>query len=243
MSKRRHNHLTVILTAIPEEFGAIAKYLHAKKQINFWHGFPCIEGMLFDHHVVASITGMGKVSAAITCQKLISDYMPNAIIITGAAGALASDLTVGDIVVSRDCIQHDVDIRTFGYPRGTIAVTMEEAMIWRIFLADETLKNLALSTKINKHTIREGRILTGDQFLTTTHRADYHYLIEELKGDAVDMEGAAVAQTCYANKVPFLIIRTISDKANDTATHDFKKVKTTITDNSLKVIQTVLCGY
>ncbi|OGG28142.1 hypothetical protein A3A64_03145 [Candidatus Gottesmanbacteria bacterium RIFCSPLOWO2_01_FULL_48_11] len=230
----------LLLTAIPEEFIAIEKHLKISKRTLLWHQFSCIEGTLFGKKVVATITGLGKVSAAITSQQLISAYHPQAIILTGAAGGLAPDLSVGDVVVSRDCLQHDVDIRTFGFPRGTLAITMEESMIWRILKADERLRKLALSTKGTKHRIREGRILTGDQFFTTAHRTDFQYLTDELNGDAIDMEGAAVAQVCYANKVPFVIIRTISDKANDTATQDFSKVKTTITHNSLAVIKSIL---
>jgi 5'-methylthioadenosine/S-adenosylhomocysteine nucleosidase len=178
---------------------------------------------------------VGKVSAAMVCEKLIDEYHPRAIIFTGVAGALNQDLEIGDIVVSRDCIQHDLDGQALGFARGTIPYTA-----YRVFVASEQLRKFALSATLGGRKIVEGRILTGDQFLTHKEASNHKYLVEELQGDVIEMEGGAIAQVCTLTKTPFLIVRTVSDKADRTAVADFYTFLPIVAKNSFAIIGTIL---
>ncbi len=137
--------------------------------------------------------------------------------------------------MSKDCIQHDIDVQALGFSRGTIPYTE-----YRVFTADERLRKRALSAKLEHNKIVEGRILTGDQFLTKKETADHKYLIEELKGDAIEMEGGAIAQVCTLNRIPFLIVRTVSDKADGTAVEDFNRFLPVVAKNSFNIVKTIL---
>jgi len=101
------------------------------------------------------------------------------------------------------------------------------------------MKNMALQSKINNRLI-EGRILTGDQFIVRGGNIEYDYLTEELKGDVADMEGAAVGQVCALNKIPFVLVRTISDKAEGNAGEDFESFLPVVAKNSYSVVKTII---
>src|SRR5262245_26883986 len=141
-----------------------------------WNDFLFHKVQLCSKEVVIIKSGVGKVCAAMVCEKLIDAYHPQAIIFTGVAGALNQDLDIGDVVVSRDCIQHDLDVQALGFARGTIPYTQ-----YRVFVASEQLRKLALLAHLGGNKIVEGRILTGDQFLTHKEASDHQYLVEELK--------------------------------------------------------------
>lgn len=222
-----------IMGALDVEIEEYLKYLDNHRKKN-WKEFIFHEGVFCKKNVVIVKSGVGKVFSAIVTQRMIDVYNPQAIIFTGVAGALNKNLRIGDVVVSKDCIQHDVNAEELGFSRGTIPYTK-----YKIFKADKTLKSLALSTRLPDK-IYEGRILTGDQFLTKKELPQYKYLIEELKGDAIEMEGASVAQVCTINKIPFLIIRTISDSADGKAAEGFNKFLTVITKNSFTILSHIL---
>jgi len=171
------------------------------------------------------------------CEKLIDEFNPSAMICTGVAGALNRKLDIGDVVLSADCMQHDVDVQALGFMRGALPYTE-----YRIFKADEKLLKLARRTKIRGKKIIEGRILTGDQFITSREINDLKYLIEEMKGDAIEMEGGSIAQVCTLNKLPFLIVRTVSDKADGKAVEDFNKFLPIVAKNSYSVVKNILAG-
>jgi nucleoside phosphorylase len=116
-------------------------------------------------------------------------------------------------------------------PRGQVPYTD-----FRFFETDAKLKTLALSAE-TEHTLHSGRIVTGDQFLTQKELHDYHYLTTELAGDAVEMEGAAVGFVCAVNAIPFLLIRTISDKADDEADQSYTEFLPVVAHNSVAVIK------
>ncbi len=200
-----------------------------------WNEFLFREAVLFDKNVIVTKSGIGKVYAAMVCERLIDEFNPRAIIFTGVGGALNRDIEIGDIVVSKDCIQHDLDAEALGFPRGEIPYTEH-----RIFQADSMLLELSLLTKVEGNKIISGRILTGDQFITKKEMKDHQYLIDELKGDAIEMEGGAVAQVCSLNKTPFLIVRTMSDKADGEAVSDFNKFVQVVAKNSYLVISNIL---
>lgn len=219
----------------------IAEYLsHAREDDQVkWSEFvfhrAAIEDAGRSREVVVVKSGIGKVYAAMVCQKLIDLFNPVAILFTGVAGALNPTYAIGDVVVSHDCLQHDVDGRAFGFERGQLLLSPH-----KIFTADATLKSSALKAEIPGHTIREGRILTGDQFLTRADLETHRYLIDEMHGDAVEMEGAAVAQVCTLNALPWVLIRTISDKADGSAAVDFEAMLPTVASNSYAVVRKIL---
>jgi len=197
-----------------------------------WKEFIFYKANLFNKEVVIVKSGAGKVFASMICQKIIDNFNPECIIFTGVAGALNKNLEVGDVVISKDCVHHDMDATALGFSRGTILFTD-----YKEFESDIKLRELAKSTKLNNHKIIEGRMLTGDQFINANIPK---YFTEELKGDTVDMESAAIAQVATINKIPFIIIRTISDKSNDSANTDFKKFLSIVAKNSNLVVKNVL---
>lgn len=225
--------ITVIIGALDAEIDEYLRSLE-KHQKRTWKEFVFHEGQLAGKDVIIVKSGIGKVFAAMTTQKIIDTYNPKNIIFTGVAGGINQNYEIGDVIVAEDLVQHDFDVSELGSPRGAIPNTD-----YRFFKTDEKLRNLALLSKIQQ-TVHKGRILTGDQFLTKKELNEYDYLTGELKGDAVEMEGAAVAQVCVVNGVAFLVIRTISDKANDDASVDFVKFLPEIAKNSFQMVNHIL---
>ncbi len=230
----QHTQPICIIGAMDSETDEFLSHAQLTNEIS-WNEFVFHEALLFGKNVVITKSGIGKVYAAMVCERLIDEFNPSAVIFTGLGGALNRDLEIGDIVVSKDCIQHDLDAEALGFQRGEIPYTEH-----RVFPADSRLLELALSTKIEDNKIISGRILTGDQFITKREMKDHQYLMDELKGDAIEMEGGAVAQVCTLNEIPFLIVRTMSDKANGDAVSDFNKFAEVVAKNSYLVISHIL---
>lgn len=167
------------------------------------------------HDLVVVRAGVGKVNAARCTQLLIDDFGAQAVLCTGSAGAVNPDLDIGDIVVAEDCVQHDVKVDFLGIPRGQIPFTEH-----RFFETSPTLRQHAQAVSLPDHSIHVGRVLTGDTFIEEeTYR---HELRNQLNGDCVEMEGAAVGQVCAVNDVPYLVVRAISDHADGTSDVDFQ---------------------
>jgi adenosylhomocysteine nucleosidase len=213
-----------------EELLAHAKILERQD----WHGFIFYIIKLEGREAILVKCGVGKVYAALVSQHLIDTYAPSALIFTGVAGALHPDLNIGDVVISRDCIQHDVDGIALGFDRGNLLYTD-----FKIFKAEASLLKIALNTKLAGHRIGSGRILTGDQFMTRDAINHHRYLMDELEGDAVEMEGGAMAQVCAVNGIPFLVVRTISDRADGDAVKDFNRFLPVIAQNSFAVLREI----
>lgn len=197
-------------------------------------GFEGYEMECISHPALVVRCGVGKVQSAMIAQYVIGEYKPDSIIVTGVAGALAADLAPGDAVVARDVIQHDLDCTPLGFARGEVPFTGE-----RIFTCDPALVNAALSAKTN-HRLRSGRILSGDRFVTHADKECHAYMTGELAGDAVEMEGAAVGQVCSRNKIPFVVVRTISDRADGAAPADFSKILPLAATNAAAVTRRIL---
>lgn len=204
-----------------------------------WHGFT-FHRVRFQgsREAVLVKSGVGKVFCALVAQKLIDTFAPNALVFTGVAGALNPAYEIGDVVVSRDCLQHDIDGRALGFSRGTLLYTD-----WKAFPADRALVDLALTAHPDGHRLFEGRILTGDQFMTREEIHHHAYLLGELQGDAVEMEGGALAQVAAVNQIPYVVIRTLSDRADGDAVHDFTRFLPVIAKNSFAVVERILTGY
>lgn len=176
------------------------------------------EGILEGKRVVIVKCGMGKVNAGICANTLINDFGCTKIINTGVAGSLDNEIDIGDIVVSVDAVQHDFDVEHLGFAKGEIPYTGLFA-----FPADSGLRSAAVAAvKDSTPDIKvfEGRVCTGDQFISTKEQKER--IIANFGGKCCEMEGAAVAQVCYLNSTPFVIIRVISDKTDETELVDYK---------------------
>lgn len=176
-------------------------------------GMSFAEGRISGVSVVIVQSGVGKVNAALCAQRLIIQFNVTHIINTGIAGAVAHGLNVFDFVVSTDALYHDMDASGFGYKAGEIP-----QMECSDFPADKAMAEAAQSVfeslpEFHNHSLVLGRIASGDQFISST---DAKARIARLFAPAcVEMEGAAVAHVCYVNSIPFVIVRCISDTADD----------------------------
>lgn len=210
--------ILAIIGAMEEEVSRIKEHMTAVS-VEKKAGMEFYRGKLGDKDVIVVRSGIGKVNAAV-CTQILSDiYSVDAIINTGIAGSLKNEINIGDIVLSTDVLHHDVDASGFGYPAGQIP-----RMPVLAFPADERLLELAKACceDVNKD-IRTlcGRIVSGDQFISDKSKKDW--IADTFGGSCTEMEGAAIAQTAYLNQIPFLIVRAISDKADDSAGMDYKE--------------------
>lgn len=175
-------------------------------------------GKFEEHSVVISCGGIGKVCAAFSTQILISEFGIDLVINTGIAGGINSALNIYDIVVSSDAVQHDVDASFFGYAKGQVPKTKspfwqaDKKLVTAALKAFELMKKEKSSELPADIKIMEGRIASGDIFVAD--EAVKTEIAKTFSPLCVEMEGASVAQTCTANGIPFVILRSISDPAN-----------------------------
>ena len=177
------------------------------------------EGKLGGVDVVIVRCGMGKVNAGICVQMLVDIFNVTHVINTGIAGSLNDNLKIGDIVVGVDTVQHDYDVTPVGFKKGEIPYTGLSA-----FKSDEKLVEKAFNAvKLSAPDIHviKGRACTGDQFIATKEQKNK--IISSFGGDCCDMESGAIAQACYLNKIPFVIIRVVADTADETKQTDFQE--------------------
>ena len=184
-------------------------------------------------------SGIGKVNAAVCSQILVDKFGAEAIVNTGIAGSLKAEIDIGDIVLSSDSVQHDMDATGFGYPIGQIP-----RMETFAFPADQKLLKLAekCCNQVNPD-IKTfvGRVVSGDQFISDKEKKQQ--LIDNFDGFCTEMEGAAIAQVCYLNHIGCLIIRAISDKADDSATVDYPAFEAKAIEHSVKLLLAMAAEY
>ena len=195
-------------------------------------GMSFVYGKMHGRNVVVVRSGIGKVNAGICTQILVDRFNVDYIINTGIAGSLNKDINIGDIVLSSDALQHDMDATGFGYEVGVIPQMKES-----LFKGDEKLINIAktcLENNIKDIKAFVGRIVSGDQFISD--KAKKEWLVDNFSAYCTEMEGAAVAQAAYLNNVPFVIIRAISDKADDSATMDYPVFEALAAEHSVELI-------
>ena len=191
------------------------------------------QGTLNGREIVVVRSGIGKVNAGLCAQILIDVFHVNRLINTGIAGSLKADIDIGDIVISSDALQHDMDARNFGYARGEIP-----RMDTVSFPADSDLISIAKTACEEANPdikVFVGRIVTGDQFIA--ERTVKNEIASWTEGYCTEMEGAAIAQAAYLNKVPFVIVRAISDKADDSASMDYPTFEQQAILHSVKLIE------
>lgn len=176
-------------------------------------------GKLHGKDVVISESGIGKVNAAVSAQILIDRFNIDCLINSGIAGSLNDDIHIFDIVVSNTVYQHDFDIRFFGYRYGEVPGVGSVG-----FEADRHLIDVAKNAIKESHIdvdVFEGNVLSGDQFIETD--AKKQEITSLFDGDCADMESGGIAQVAKMQDVPFVVIRTISDNADDNASEEYKE--------------------
>ena len=191
------------------------------------------EGTLEGKKVVVVRSGIGKVNAGMCTQILADLFDVTHIINTGIAGSLDAQIDIGDIVVSTDVLQHDMDVRVFGYPLGEIPQLGTLS-----FPADERMASLAKSVceKVNTEVkVFSGRIVSGDQFICDKEVKDK--LVENFHPLCTEMEGAAIGQAAYLNEIPFVILRAISDKADNSAEMDYPTFEKKAAEHCAKLVE------
>ncbi len=179
-------------------------------------GMEFCEGVLEGLPAVVVQCGVGKVNAAMCAQILCESYGVTYLVNTGIAGSLSNELDIADLLVSTDAVYHDFDCVAFGYPYGKVPGLDVEA-----FPADRQLAKMAFAAaeSVNPGHTRQGRVATGDQFVCSKEQKEKIIALTGAK--CTEMEGAAIAQTAYRNGVPFVILRAISDKADDSVSMDY----------------------
>lgn len=196
-------------------------------------GMEFVEGTLGTANVVIVQCGIGKINAGICVQILVDLFDVTHIVNTGIAGSLNATLDIGDIVVSTDLIHHDVDVTIFGYALGEVPQLGRKS-----FAADENMRNLAIAAckEVNPGlTITPGRIVSGDQFIAS--KDVKNKLIENFGADCCEMEGASIAHAATLNNIPFVVIRAISDKADDSAEMDYPTFERQAAEHCAKITE------
>ena len=220
-----------IIGAMEEEVAILKEKMKIEQKLEK-ASMEFFAGTLAGREVVVVRSGIGKVNAGICTQILVDLFDVKAVINTGIAGSLDGRIDIGDIVISTDALHHDMDAVNFGYPLGQIP-----RMDTLSFPADEKLIAVAEEAcrQVNPdiHTWT-GRVVSGDQFIAD--RAVKDRIIENFGGFCTEMEGAAIAQGAYLNQIPFVILRAISDKADDSATMDYPTFEKKAIEHSVRLV-------
>ena len=190
------------------------------------------KGKLWGKDVVAVVCGIGKVNAAVCTQLLISEYEVTHIVNVGVAGGIGKEIYPGDVVVATNLVQYDMDTTAFGDPMGQIP-----RLDTFDFICDNELVNVCKKAcdEIESFNTFSGRIVSGDQFVASVEKIKW--LEKEFEAKAVEMEGASIAHVCYLNNIPFVVIRSISDNANNGAHMDYEKFTPIGVKNSTTILK------
>ena len=224
-----------IIGAMEEEVEALKEAMEIRKTEEV-AGMVFCEGVLCGKDAVVVRSGIGKVNAGICAQILVDHFDVDMLINTGIAGSLDARIDIGDMVISTDAVHHDMDATIFGDPAGQVP-----RMDTLAFPADGMLveKAKAANEKANPE-IRTftGRVASGDQFISSAEAKErivsmYHPLCTE-------MEGAGIAQAAYLNKVSYVIIRAISDKADNSAVMDYPEFERQAITHSVRLMKELM---
>jgi adenosylhomocysteine nucleosidase len=219
-----------ILGAMDEEVSLLKSSLQNLSEIEHGH-LTFYTGQLHSKDVVLVKCGIGKVAAAVATTLIIEKFSPDYVVNTGSAGGFDKDLSIGDLVISQHITYHDVDITHFGYTLGQCAGMPES------YACNEQLIAAAKASaeEIEGIKTKSGLICTGDSFIGSDEAAAE--LVKHFpEMTAVEMEGAAIAQTAYLMGVPFLVIRSLSDIAGKTSTVSFETYLEKAAKNSAKLV-------
>lgn len=224
-----------IIGAMAQEVSTLVSQLDNPQRYEH-AGFVFHTGTRYGLEVIVLQSGIGKVNAAVGTAILLERHQPDAIINTGSAGGFAVDLTIGDVIISDEVRHHDVDAVVFGYEIGQVP-GMPAA-----YLADKSLREVARNAiaSLGEVQVREGLIATGDAFMADPARVDatraqFPSML------AVEMEGAAIAQTCHLYQCPFVVIRALSDIPGSGDNHlSFDEFLEVAADHSSRMVDQML---
>ncbi len=202
-------------------------------------GVEAVAGQLSGIPVVVARCGVGKVHVAYAAQILAREAGCAALILSGVAGALNPTLDVGDLVISQDALQHDMDVRPLGFALGQIPWTE-----WKVFEANPDLVAFALEAAAQlEMPLQLGRVVSGDQFVADPERVNV--LRQEFSGDCVEMEAGALGQVCRLmagskGDLPWITVRGMSDKADHSAVVDFPKLCQEVAGKSFRLVREMI---
>lgn len=224
-----------IIGAMEEEVAVLKTSMEVEEVVNYASMEFC-KGTLCGKQVVIVRSGIGKVNAGICAQILVDKFNVDKIIHTGIAGSLDAQIDIGDVVVSTDLVEHDMDATLFGDPLGQVP-----RMDTFSFPADPELveKAVAANEEANPDIKTfTGRIVSGDQFVSSPEVKEK--LVAHFQAKCTEMEGAAVAHAAYLNKISCVIIRAISDKADNSATMDYPTFEKLAIERSVRLVKNLL---
>ena len=223
-----------IIGAMSEELEILLKDMELEK-VEEKAKMKFHKGKLLGHNVVAVVCGIGKVNAAVCTQILASEYNVSSVINVGVAGGIGKDIYPGDVVIAENLVQYDMDTTAFGDPMGQIP-----RMDTFDFKCDEKLVKIAKAacSEASDFKTFSGRIVSGDMFVASLEKIQW--LEKEFGALACEMEGASIAHVCYLNNIPFVVVRSISDNANNGAHMDFEKFTPIGVKNSTFILKTML---
>ncbi len=224
-----------IIGAMEEEVSALKNEMQ-DMEVQEHVSMTFCKGNLCGKQAVIVRSGIGKVNAAVCAQVLIDKYGADTLINTGVAGSLDAAIDIGDIVISADAVHHDMDATVFGDPAGQVP-----RMDTLAFPADEVLvkKACEANKEVNPdiHTFT-GRIASGDQFISAKEQKDR--IRDTFGALCTEMEGAGIAHVAYLNKVSYVIIRAISDKADNSASMNYKEFEGQAIVHSVRLVKELL---
>ena len=224
-----------IIGAMEEEVKALADMMSNVETATV-AGMVFKKGLLKGKEAVVVRSGIGKVNAAVCTQVLADRYGVDCVINTGVAGSLKNEINIGDIVISSDAVQHDMDATGFGYEMGVIP-----RMPVSVFPADRKLidaAKAACAEAVPEIDVFEGRVVSGDRFVTD--KSTKKRISDTFHAYCTEMEGAAIAQAAYLNKIPYLVIRAISDKADDSASMDYGEFERKAIEHSVLLMENLV---
>lgn len=227
-----------IIGAMPEEVAGLVRLLN-KKQETKYAGLTFFQGIIDLQKVVIVQSGIGKVNAAMCTQILINCFHIKAVINTGVAGGIDPQVEIGDVVISQDALHHDFDTTVFGHELGAIP-----QMKLSRFPADPTLREIAMSQAckiLSKNQVHLGLVVSGDQFISSTKQKQR--IANSFQASCVEMEGAAIAHVAYLNQTPYVIIRIMSDKADNSAPDNFDEFTKKIIPLLNQIVVAVVADY
>ncbi|MDO5707462.1 MAG: 5'-methylthioadenosine/adenosylhomocysteine nucleosidase [Andreesenia angusta] len=222
-----------LIVAMEEELKIVLDNMDINEKTEY-AGMIFYDGIYKGVKTIAVICGIGKVNSAICTQILISTFEVDKVINIGVAGGIG-ELEPGDVVIANSLVQHDVDASGFNYDLGRIP-----RLDTFDFKPDRELLEIARKAckKIDNHKIYEGRIVTGDQFINSSEKANW--LKRYFGAIACEMEGASIAQVAYLNKIPFIVIRSISDNADKKASISFDEFINIAAENATIILENLL---
>ncbi|EOR24414.1 5'-methylthioadenosine/S-adenosylhomocysteine nucleosidase [Clostridium sartagoforme AAU1] len=223
-----------VISAMTEELELLLKDMSIQEETKKAN-MTFYRGTLENKNIIAVVCGIGKVNAAICTQILISEYNVSSIINVGVAGGIGKNIYPGDVVVGKDLVQHDMDTTVFGDPHGQIP-----RLDTFDFKCNDILVKAALSAceEIKEINTFSGRIVSGDQFISSIEKIQWFE--KEFNAIACEMEGASIAHVCYLNNIPCVVIRSISDNANNGAHMDYEKFIPIAVRNSTIILKSML---